>query len=75
MMKTISKKAVTKITGNPLVIGRLMVLFNKSSKTIERWIEDKDIRLTIDSSVKIITETTGLKTSEILEEAEPVKAA
>jgi hypothetical protein len=67
-MKTISKKAVDKITGNPLVIGRLMVLFNKSSKTIERWIEDKDVRLTIDSSIQIITQNTGLKASEILEE-------
>jgi hypothetical protein len=45
-----------------------MVLFNKSSKTIERWIEDKDVRLTIDSSIQIITQNTGLKASEILEE-------
>jgi hypothetical protein len=68
MLQTITKKAVTKMTGNQKVIGRLMVLFNKSSKTIERWIEDKDIRLTNNGAVEIIASETGLRVSEILEE-------
>lgn len=74
MLQTITKKAVTKMTGNQKVIGRLMVLFNKSSKTIERWIEDKDIRLTNNGAVEIIANETGLRVSEILEETESVRA-
>lgn len=74
MLQTITKKAVTKMTGNQKVIGRLMVLFNKSSKTIERWIEDKDIRLTNNGAVEIIASETGLRISEILEETESVRA-
>lgn len=66
-MQTISNKAVKKMTGNQRLIGRFMVLFNKSSKTIERWIEDRDIRFTTPQAVIIIKEETGLTDSQILE--------
>lgn len=72
-MQTLTTKAVETITGNQRVIGRLMALFNKSSFTINRWIEDKDVRLTTTAAVQIIRDETHLKDKEILE-TEPARA-
>ena len=66
-MKVLSKKASDRISGNQRIIGRLMALFNKSSFTINRWIEDKDLRLISPDSIEVIREETGLADDEILE--------
>jgi hypothetical protein len=66
-MQTITNNAANKIKGNQRVIGQLMALFNKSSFTINRWIEDKDIRLTTPGALKVIREETGLTDEQILE--------
>lgn len=68
-MQTISKAALDKISGNQKAIGRLMALFNKSSDTITRWINNRDIRLTTLGAVEIIREESGLPENEILEAA------
>ena len=73
-MITISNKAQTKLTGNQRAIGRLMVLFNVHSKTIERWIEGKDIRLTTPQALEIIKEETDLKEDHVLTQTEKVRA-
>lgn len=67
-MQTISNEAAEKIKSNQRAIGRLMALFNKSSFTIVRWIDDKDMRLTMSLALLIIKEETGLSESEILEQ-------
>lgn len=66
-MKALTNNAADQMKGNQRITGRLMALFNKSSFTIGRWIEDKDIRLTTPAAVQIIKEETGLKESQILE--------
>jgi hypothetical protein len=66
-MQTISKTAIDKIKENPVVTGRLIVLFKKSASTIERWINNRDIRLITPQALQIISQETGLSKSEILE--------
>jgi hypothetical protein len=68
-MKALTNNAVEQMKGNQRLIGRLMALFNKSSFTISRWIEDKDIRLTTPGALAIIGEETGLNEGQILAEA------
>lgn len=74
-MAQISDKAIVAIKGNNVLIARLMIAHNKGQKTIENWMADKDSRLTLPVTVKIIAEETGLASDEILEdsEAEPHK--
>lgn len=67
-MLTISQKAIDECRNNNKVIGPLMALFNKHSVTIQRWFDEKDIRLTNPSAVEIIKENTGLEYGEILED-------
>ena len=67
-MLIISQKAVDECRNSNKVIGPLMALFNKNSVTIQRWFDQKDIRLTNPSAVKIMVENTGLKDGEILED-------
>ena len=74
-MQTITHNTATKILESHVIMGRLMVLFGKSQKTIQRWVEDKDVRLTIKPAIKIIKEETGLADKEILEETKAEKAA
>ena len=73
-MQTLTDKAKEGLTGNQKAIGRLMNLFNKSSFTISRWIEAKDVRLTLSAAYQIVLEETGLGNEEILEDAEIVRA-
>lgn len=63
----ISNKAIEMITGNHRILGRLCSQFDRHMKTIENWIDSKDIRLTTPNAVKIIKEETGLNESEILD--------
>ena len=65
-MTTISNKAIKKLEGNQKAIGRLMVLFNKSSFTIERWIKNKDVRLTLPNALEIIQEETNIPENNLL---------
>jgi hypothetical protein len=67
-MKALTNNAVEQIKGNQRLIGRLMALFNKSSFTIARWIEDKDVRLTTPNAIQIINDETGLRINQILED-------
>jgi hypothetical protein len=67
-MQTITTKAIELIRGNQKVIGRLMALFNKSSDTINRWIDGNDIRLTTFAALQILREETELTDDQILEE-------
>ena len=73
-MVTISNKAQNKLTGNLRAIGRLMVLFNVHSKTIERWIEGKDIRLTTPQALEILKEETELNEDHLLTNTTGVRA-
>jgi hypothetical protein len=66
-MQTLNTNVVELIKGNQRIIGKMMALFNKSSFTINRWIEDKDVRLTTPGAIQIIKEETGLTNKEILE--------
>lgn len=65
-MTTISSKAAKKLKGNQKAIGRLMTLFNKSSFTIERWIDAKDVRLVTPQALEIIKEETELNEDHLL---------
>jgi hypothetical protein len=65
-MRRISEQAIVKMRGNYQVLGRLMILFDVHQKTIETWIQKKDVRLTISESVKIIKEQTKLSEDQIL---------
>lgn len=67
-MRIISQKAVEACKKNYRLIGALMVQFNVHQYTIERWFENKDIKLTIPNVVDIISKYTGLSQMEILEE-------
>lgn len=69
-MQTISQKAIDQMLGNNRLIGRLMVLFNRSSFAIARWISNKDTRLASPMVLEIIREETGLNDEQILEETE-----
>jgi hypothetical protein len=66
-MQKITNKTVQKLKGNQVAIGRLMALFNRSAFSINRWIEDKDVRLTTPQAIQIISEETGLGEDKILE--------
>lgn len=69
----ITQQAIDKIRGNNSAIGRLMQAFDRGQKSIEVWMNNKDIRLTTPTAVQIIQEETGLSEDEILE-ADPVAA-
>ena len=66
-MDTISQKAIQASTGNHQVIGALVALFKKHQNTIENWIAEGNIKLTIPSAIKIISEGTGIPESEVLQ--------
>lgn len=74
----ITQKAIDQLTTKAK--NRIALANNCSIYTVERWIKDneKDIHntdLTKAVSVQIIKEETGLDDSEILVEADKVKAA
>jgi Tfp pilus assembly major pilin PilA len=71
-MKQISTAAMLMIRSNNRVIGKLMLLFDKTSKTIENWMDAQDVRLTTPGAIEVIKEETRLSEEEILVEPEPV---
>lgn len=66
-MRIISKETAKKIIDNYNILGGLIAIFGKHQATIERWIETRDIRLTIPASLEIIRKETGLTNEQILE--------
>lgn len=73
-MQTLTQIAISQMLGNNRLIGRLMVLFNRSSFAITRWISNKDQRLTSPLALEVIREETGLTNEQILEETEKTAA-
>lgn len=71
-MTTISNIAIEQIKDNRRVIGRLVSHFDKHYRTIELWIEKKDVMLTTPDAVTIISEETGLTQDQILQESKAV---
>jgi len=62
----ISNTAIELIRGNNKIMGRLMIAFNRGQKSIETWLDNKDIRLTTPTAVQIIEEGTELSADQIL---------
>lgn len=71
-MITITDKAIGTIKSSNRIIGRLMGAFDRNQNTIINWISSKDIRLTTQTAVNIISEESGLTREEILEESNEV---
>ncbi len=71
-MITITDKAIGAIKSSNRIIGRLMGAFDRNQNTIINWISSKDIRLTTQTAVNIISEESGLSREEILEESNEV---
>lgn len=71
-MITITDKAIGAIKSSNRIIGRLMGEFDRNQNTIINWISSKDIRLTTQTAVNIISEESGLSREEILEESNEV---
>lgn len=65
-MVTISNKAQKQLKNNQRAIAKLVLLFDVHAKTIERWIESKDVRLTNPSALEIIREETELNEDHLL---------
>ncbi len=65
-VQEISKESLVKISGNNKIIGRLMWVFDVHYKTIERWIDANDLRLTTHPALQIISEELGVSIDEIL---------
>lgn len=63
----LTQTAIKEIRKSKRCRNRLTLLFNKNSRTVDRYIESNHILLTADTAVTIIREETGLKKSEILE--------
>jgi hypothetical protein len=64
----ITNKAISEIKSSNKLMGRLMAAFDRGQRSMEKWLESKDIRLTTPTAVLIIKEETGLDDSQILEE-------
>lgn len=69
----ISEKAKQSILGNNKLIGKLMIAFDRTQKSIENWVNKDDLMLTTPKAVEIISEHTGLTEDQILV-SEPAKA-
>ena len=67
----ISDKAIETIRESNKAQAALMAAFNIGQKSVQNWLDRKDIRLTTPDAIKAITESTGIPESEILTE-EPV---
>ena len=62
----ISDLAISRIKGNNIIMGKLMVAFNKGERAMQNWLERKDIKLTTVTAINIIKAETGLTEEEIL---------
>lgn len=74
-MTTIKQSIADKIRTDQVVIGRLMAVFNKSSDSIVRWIDRRDVRLTTPTAIQVISEELNVSESEVLETATEKTAA
>lgn len=63
----ISNTAIDAIKKNNRAIGRLMIAFDRGQRSMEKWFNRQDVRLTTPQAVSIIKEETGLTEDEILE--------
>lgn len=66
----ISELAISKIRGNNKAINALGYAFDRGYKTIENWLEGRNIILTTPTAVEIIKKETGLTDKEILTKSE-----
>jgi hypothetical protein len=67
-MTTITNTAISESRKNNVLVGRMMIAFNKTQNTILNWFDSKNPILTTPDAVRIIREETGLDDSQILEE-------
>jgi plasmid maintenance system antidote protein VapI len=67
-MQIISIATAETIKKNWVVNGRLVAAFKVHPRTIENWINCRDIRLTTPTAIQIIKEETGLQDNQIFEE-------
>lgn len=67
---TISDKAVAAIKSSNIIMGKLMVAFNRGQNTIENWMnsEPRNILLTTPDAVRVITKNSDLTEDDILVE-------
>lgn len=67
---TISDKAVAAIKSSNIIMGKLMVAFNRGQNTIENWMnsEPRNILLTTPDAVRVITQNSDLTEDDILVE-------
>ena len=63
---TISEKAHKMILNDVKTEANLMLAFNKSHKTVQRWIKNNKPMLTTSTAIKVIKESTGLTEKQIL---------
>lgn len=64
----LTDKAKEATSGNTRLKNLLALQFNRSVFTIQRWIDEGDVRLTTPSATEIIKEETGLTDKDILEQ-------
>ena len=62
----ISDLAISRIKGNNIIMGKLMIAFNKGERTMQQWMERRDIKLTTIMAINIIKAETGLTEDEII---------
>lgn len=62
----LTNNAIAKIKKSKRCKNRLAYELDKNLRTITNWLNDNDIMLTTALAVKIISEETGLKDTEIL---------
>lgn len=65
-LQILTKEASVKIMGNHVLVGRLMILYKVSQKTIYRWVEDNDPRLVTKAAIEIISQETGLPERKVV---------
>lgn len=63
----LTKKALESIRTDSDLRAKLMLVDSKSEYTIKRWILENDDTLTMPKYTNVITQHTGMETSEILE--------
>jgi hypothetical protein len=62
----LSNNALAELKSSNVIKAELVIAFDKSHRTIERWIETNNIMLTTKDCVDIIVKNTKLKEQEIL---------
>lgn len=68
-MITIKKEVLENLKSNTQVKNRLAYDFIKTTRTIERWMEENDPMLTTAQALKTISEETGIPESDLISEA------